>query len=84
MDDGEDVNASQLSEIQYPVWMLKDLPHILIWRLRRPQPEVGEVRKCLYPAHDALDHAIRVEGRGAADVQTNPGKVLNCHVRPVD
>lgn len=68
VDDGENINAGGLREIENTVRVLEDFAHVLILRLRCAQSDTRKLRESIDAPENALNHALGVKRRSMADV----------------
>ena len=84
VDNGKDIDACQLREIEDPVRRLEQFPDILIVCLGCPHSELWKLGQSVYSAKDSLNHALGIVRRRAANVDRDAGKVFSGQHGPMN
>jgi len=61
VDDGENIDAGGLDEVDNAIWAFEEFPDLLIGRLDDLSPRVGELTQLCGPCEQAVDHALGVD-----------------------
>lgn len=61
VDDGENVDAGGLHEVDDAIWAFEEFPHLLVGHLGDLSPRVRELTQLFGPREQAVDHALGVD-----------------------